>query len=64
VALRIGRQPGEVLLIKQNGRTVMRIKVDTIKYGGNGKAFLVIEAPQSIDVVREELVTRNAPRLA
>ncbi|MGE3984582.1 MAG: carbon storage regulator [Dehalococcoidia bacterium] len=63
MALRIARQPGEVLLIKQNGRTVMRIKVDTIKQGGHGKAFLVIEAPQSIDVVREELVTKDAPRL-
>lgn len=41
----------------------MRIKVDTIKQGGHGKAFLVIEAPQSIDVVREELVTKDAPRL-
>jgi sRNA-binding carbon storage regulator CsrA len=64
VALRIGRQTGEVLLIKQNGRTVMRIKVDSIKHGGKGQAFLVIEAPQSIDVVREELVVKDAPRLA
>jgi len=63
MALRIGRQPGEVLLLRQNGRVVVRIKVDTIKQGGHGQAYLVIEAPQSIDVVREELVTETPSRL-
>ena len=63
MALRIERRAGEVLLIRQHGRIVMRIKVDQIKQGGVGKAYLVIEAPQSIDIVREEIATREPTRL-
>ena len=53
MALRLGRVPGQALLLRTD-QGLIRIKLDGIDHG---TARLAIEAPESINVVREELVT-------
>lgn len=41
----------------------MRIKVEEVLHGKVGRVNLVFEAPESISIVREELVSEHPDRL-
>ena len=55
MALRIGRVPGQAFLLRTR-QGLIRVKLDRIDHG---TARLIIDAPESVNIVREELLTRD-----
>jgi sRNA-binding carbon storage regulator CsrA len=55
MALRIGRVPGQSFLLR-TAQGMIKVKLDRIDHG---TARLIIDAPESVNIVREELVTNE-----